>query len=205
MLPAVLLARRAAKRDRRDGFNLRRGPLARRSEWATVRSRLIKAGCLLAAVLVTAGASLSLSYIGKARRAEALKTQIVDIYRETFPGKRVFEHQVALQMKNEYETLEKRARLLGVDRSASALEALRELSEHSDPQIDYRLSQVSYTTESLRLEGEAPSFDAVNRLERNLEKSRLFEEVQIGDAKMTPDGSEVGFRLTLPIAAGGER
>ncbi len=205
MLPAALLARRAARRDRQAGFNLRRGALARKSEWAAVKSRLTLAGCLLAAVLIATVTSLSLSYVGKARRAEALKEQIVDIYRETFPGKRVLEHQVALQMKNEYQALEKQARLLGVGNSGSALEALRELSEYSDPQIEYRLSAISYTTEELRLEGEASSFDAVNRLGSKLGTSSLFREVQIVDAKMSPDGSQVGFRINLPISSGGDQ
>lgn len=202
MLPAALLARRAALRDRQNGFNLRRGSLARKSEWATVKSRLIRAGSLLVAVLVITATSLSLNYMGKARRAEALKQSVVEIYSRTFPGKRVLEHQVAMQMKNEYQALEKKARLLGIERTGSALEALREISQSSDPEIDYRLSDISYSSESLRLEGKAPSFDAVNNLSRELGNSTLFSEVRIDDAKMTSDGSEVGFRLTLPLAAG---
>ena len=203
MLPAALLARRAALRDRQNGFNLRRGSLARKSEWATVKSRLIQAGSLLAAIIVITATSLSLNYMGKARRADALKQSVVEIYSKTFPGKRVLEHQVAMQMKNEYQSLEKKARLLGIERTGSALEALREISKSSDPEIDYRLSDISYSSESLRLEGKAPSFDAVNNLGRELERSTLFSEVKIADAKMTADGSEVGFRLNLPLAAGG--
>lgn len=202
MLPVVLLARRAARRDRHNGFNLRRGELARKSEWATVKSRLIRAGSLLAAVLVITATSLSLNYIGKARRAEALKQNVVEIYSKTFPGKRVLEHQVAMQMKNEYQALEKKARLLGIERTGSALEALLKISQSTNPELDYRISDLSYSSESMRLEGEAPSFDAVNSLSRELGNSTLFSEVKIDDAKMTSDGSDVGFRLTLPLAAG---
>lgn len=201
-LPAVLLARRAAGRDRRDGFNLRRGSLARRSEWAAVASHLRWALGLLLLFLLFTGGSLGLGYLGKARQAQALQSQIVAVYQEAFPGKRVLKHQVLQQMKNELNALEKQARLLGVEGDDRALEILSEVSRLCDPQIDYALSEFTFSPEALRLEGEATTFDSVNRLARSLEGSELFAEVQIADAKMAADGSRIDFRLKLSLSTG---
>jgi general secretion pathway protein L len=198
-LPAVALALRAAAEGKEKAFNFRRGAFALRSEWAALRRGLVAAAILLGLALSAFGAAAWLGYSSRAARAEALSRQLEQAFRQSFPGTPMLA-DVSAQMQSKLAELQKRARLLGSDRTASALAVLAEISRRLPPELKVDLREVDYQAEGVRLEGYAPSFDVVNRATGALQQSPLFREVQLLDAKTSLDGSRVDFRLSLPFA-----
>jgi len=194
-LPAVALARRAAS-DKERLFNLRRGPFALKSEWAALKRRLVAAAALLLLTAGAGGATAWLSYAQRQAQAEALKREMLETFRSAFPGEPVVV-DVPLQMAAKLRELEERVRLIGTEGGQSPLEVLREVSRRTPAEVTVDLRDFAYTPEGLRLEGVTSSFEATNLMARALEQSPLFSAVQVTDAKMSLDGSQVDFRMTL--------
>jgi general secretion pathway protein L len=63
---------------------------------------------------------------------------------------------------------------------------------------------MNYTGDQVRLEGTTSSFDAINRIASTLEGTPGVAATQISDAKMSMDGSQVDFRLTLTLSGAKE-
>lgn len=197
-LPALALAWRAGLHERERAFNLRTGEFALKSEWGRLKKRLTAMAALLGCSLLLLGASAYLNYAQKARVAENLRQEMLQLYRATFPGSQAIV-DAPLQMRAQLEELRKIARLLGTGEGASALTALDEVSRRTPADITVDIRDFNFTAEAVRLEGVTGSFDAINRLSATLGESPLFAEVRIDDARMSLDGKQVDFRLTLPL------
>ncbi|BCR05988.1 hypothetical protein DESUT3_30570 [Desulfuromonas versatilis] len=198
-IPAAALALRAGIPEKEHEFNLRSGPFAMKSEWASLKRGLVTAAGLLLLTSAALTASAWLNYNHKAGRAEALQQEMVRIYRQTFPGARAIV-DVPLQMRSGITELEKRGRLIGAGVQGTALGVLREVSATLPEDVTLDVRDLTYGPDSVRLEGYTTSFDAINRMARSLEKSPLFKEAQISDAKMSLDGSRVDFRMNLTFS-----
>lgn len=197
-LPALALAWRAGINDRERAFNLRTGEFALKSEWGRLKKRLTAMAALFGCSLLILGATAYLNYAQKARVAENLRQEIQQLYRATFPGTQAIV-DAPLQMRAQLEELRKIGRLLGTGDGASALATLDEISRRTPPDITVDIRDFNFTAEAVRLEGVTGSFDAINRLSATLGESPLFGEARIDDARMSLDGKQVDFRLTLPL------
>jgi general secretion pathway protein L len=195
-LPALALALRAAAAERGKSFNFRRGPFAPKSEWVALKRWLVFATSLLVLSCLALGGAAWLNYSGKARRAEALNQEMVQLFRETFPGEATIV-DVPLQMRGKINAMQKTIALYGADSSRSALAVLREISERLPEDLVVDIRELSYTADAVMFEGSTASFEAVNRLAKALEESPTFRTPQVADAKMSLDGSRVDFRLNL--------
>ena len=201
-IPAAALAMRAAIPEREQEFNFRRGEFVLKSEWAGLKKKMVGIGVLLALTLVIGAGSTWLAYAQKAHRAEALKQEMVKVYKQTFPGAKAIV-DVPLQMEAKIRELKKKALLFGAGPQGSALEILREVSQKTPKDITVDVRDFTYSPDGVKLEGVTSSFDAINRLSKSLESSPLFQNVRIADAKMSLDGKLVDFRLNLDF--GGEK
>jgi general secretion pathway protein L len=198
-LPAIALAMRAALSDKEKEFNFRRGQFALKSEWAALKKGLIAVALLLFFSGITFAGAAYLNFAHKAGRAEALKQEMVRIYKETFPGSQAIV-DIPLQMKSGINELKKRGRLIGAGAQSSPLTALREISLNMPADIRIEVQDLSYNPEAIRLDGFTVSFDAANQMAKSLEKSPLFEKAQIADAKMSLEGDRVDFRINLVLS-----
>ena len=197
-LPAVALAQRAGIIDRERGFNLRVGPFALKSEWGRMKKRMVAMAVLLAISLVMLSTSAYLAYSQKARTAANLQQEINRIFKETFPGTQAIV-DAPLQMRAQLAELQKVGQMVGAGDSFSTLNILAEISRNTPADIKVDIRDFNYTPEAVRLEGVTSSFDAINRLSKTLQQSPLFEAVRIDDAKMSLDGNQVDFRITLSL------
>ncbi|WP_305041105.1 GspL/Epsl periplasmic domain-containing protein [Geoalkalibacter sp.] len=199
LLPAAALALRAALPERDRQLNFLKGELSPKSEWAGFRRRLIGASALLGLTLILAGAGAYTNFAHKKARAEQLREEMSQVFRETFPQTSVIV-DVPAQMRSNLAQLRERARLLGLGADRSALNVLREVSARTPADITLDIRELNFTSDQLRLDGTTSSFEAINRLSLSLETSPLFRDAQITDAKMGLDGTRVDFRLNLRIS-----
>ncbi len=195
-LPAVALALRASVPAREREFNFRRGPFALKNEWTAFRRELFAAAVLLLLTGLTIIGASYLNYAHKANRADALSTEINRIFQQTLPGSRPTAQPME-QMQSKLRELRDRGQLIGAGQHTTALLVLREISAATPGSVSLDIRDISYTPESVRLEGVTTSFDAINQIARALEASPLFAEAQIADAKMSLDNTRVDFRLNL--------
>jgi general secretion pathway protein L len=194
-MPAVALALRAGAA-KEEGFNFRRGPFVLRSEWAALKKGLIAAAILLVLSGTALAGSAYLNYAHQAHRAEALRARMVRIFKETFPNTHVIV-DIPLQMDGKIKEMKKRSRLIGAGAQGSPLVVLREISKDIPKDITIDVREFNFGPDAVRLNGVTTSFDAINKVAKSLERSSLFKDAQITDAKMSIDGSKVDFHLNL--------
>jgi general secretion pathway protein L len=200
-LPAALLALRAGRADRQRWSNLRRDAFALRGEWAAVKKQLLGGGLLLAAILLLLAGPAWLNYAHKSGRAADLQRQMATLFSQTFPDDRPGREPYR-QMRGRLNALQQEGAWLGLQSGHSALQTLGEISRAAAPDVRLDVREFRYAPNEVRLDGSVDSFDTMQRLTRLLEQSPLFEEVQVTDAKMDPDGKRVNFRLQLTLAQG---
>ncbi|MDY0212051.1 MAG: type II secretion system protein GspL [Desulfuromonadaceae bacterium] len=197
-LPVCALAH--AREDK--SINLRRGRFALKGGWSSIKKHLYTGGVLLTLSLILAVTTAVVTYRHKQQQAETYRKQMNQIFHQTLPHVGVVV-DIPRQLKAELDQLEKRARLLGIGNSASALTALREVSRLTPEDIQVDIKRFKYEADKLELTGVTTDFDSVNRLGAQLRQTPLFTEVRISDAKMGLEGNKVDFRLQLTLSATG--
>ncbi len=204
MAPAALLALAELRSSKKgDQINFRRGEFAARGQLEIFRSKLIVAALLLLVVLVGGAFSMHLGYLQKTREHAQLKQQMSQIFRQTMPpGTTVVD--VSLQMESHLNELQKQVQLFGLGGQGAAT-VLQSLSQIIDPKIRVDLQEFNFSNDIVRLVGNTDSFDAVNQIAEQLGNNRLFEQVEIADAKLAADNSQVDFELQLQLFGGGEQ
>lgn len=198
-LPALFLAWRAASPQ--GGFNFRRGPYIYRNEWNTLRRRLIAGGILLGLSLLMGITGMGLEYARRAQTVDRLQLKITSTYTELFPGAAV--EDPLLQIRQARDQLRNQARIMGAGERSGALGLLRDISIAGEKESSIELKDFSLTSDQVRLEGSAASFEGVNAFAKGIESGRMIAAVKIEDAKASPDGSRVDFRMQITVGEGG--
>ena len=200
-LPALALARRATNPDRKGCCNLRQGRYKYRGSLAPFRRQLIAIAVLLTLALTAAASGFWFSYARKAGGLARLDLTLKSIYSQSFP-KSPAPADVPLFMASKLAGLHEESRSLGVARTGP-LQALDSLTKSvgGDDAID--VQRFDFEVEGVTVSGRADSFDAVDQLAARIRQQEVFTQVQIGDAKMSVDGSRVDFRLDIDISSVG--
>ena len=154
---------------------------------------------LLALTVGAAGTAAWLDYASRARQAEALKSQMTRMFNATFPGTPVVV-DVPLQMQAQIKDLEKRVSVIGTEGAQSPLAVLKEMSSRIPKEVTVDLRDFSYGPDAVKIDGVTGSFEATNRMAKALEASPLFAQVQVTGAKMSLEGKEVEFRMTISLS-----
>ncbi|MEO1233407.1 MAG: pilus assembly protein PilM [Myxococcota bacterium] len=81
----------------------------------------------------------------------------------------------------------------------SALDILLELSERVPEDVKVKLTELNLTKERTVVEGEAPSFDAVDRLVAAYSESECLQDIQKDKLRKKVGGSGVEFQLKMKV------
>ena len=201
-LPALALARRGTRRPT-DGFNFRSGAFSRHGESDALRSRLLVLASIVIAAVLIFSASAGVRWWSKVQGAEALKQELVTLYRQAIPGQGAIV-DVTLQLRAHLNELTRNSRPGGQHPLLRPAAIIREVSSLIPREIPVTLREGSITPEEIRIEAQAPSFEAADKIAAALAASPLFKTVQVTDAKSSADNSRVDFRLTLTTKAAEE-
>jgi general secretion pathway protein L len=204
MAPAALLALAELRSSKKgEQLNFRQGEFAARGQLDVFRSKLLAAGLLLLLVLIGGALSMHLGYLQKSQEHVRIKQQVLQVFRQTMPpGTAVVD--APLQLEGHLKELQKQVQLFGIGGQGVAT-VLQNLSKLIDPEIRIDLQEFNFNPDSIRLSGNTDSFDEVNRIAEQLEQHRMFKSVEIADAKLAADNSQVDFELQLQLYGGGER
>jgi general secretion pathway protein L len=204
MAPAALLALaelRASKKS--EQLNFRQGEFTARGQLEIFRSKLLLAALMLLLVLVGGAFSMHLGYLKKSSTHAQLKQQMTQVFNQTMPpGTPVVD--VPLQLESQLNELQQQVQLFGFGGQGAAT-VLQSLSQTISPELRIDVQEFSYSQDEVRLQGNTDSFETVNQIAEQLGRNRLFSQVEIADAKLAADNSQVDFVLQLQLYGGIEQ
>lgn len=158
---------------------------------------VLKFACvLLVLVLVLGVVDLYGRLNLKERKNRFLKQEIRRAFTQTFPEVKHIVDPVQ-QMKQKIAKAQKKLAIF--PKGVSSLSILRELSLRRPEELNVYLSDILIDQETIRISGRADSFDSVDTIKREFEKSPYFEEVRVSSASLSSDRRTVEFKLTIKI------
>jgi len=178
-----------------DGINFRKDEFSYRLADAGIRKRrrtLIIAG--VAAVLFAAtniGVKLYLvqSSYGK------LDAEIMGLYRQVFPDAKAVADPVR-QLRTKLDEAKKKFGVLGTGNSA--LDVMKAVTEGIPRELRVSFQEFNLEGDRLKLQGEAASFESVDKMKAELQKAALFSDVAVLDTRTGVD-NKVKFRFEIKL------
>ena len=181
-----------------DDVNFRRGEFAYHVADEGTRRRmrtLIVAGAV-AALLFTVNIVVKFSVIQSGYGK--LDAEIKEIYRQTFPDGRPAADPVR-QMRDKINESKKLFGALGS--GSSALDVMKTVTDGIPKEVRVSFSEFILEGDRLKLQGEASSFESVDKIKAELQKSPLFADIAVQDTRMGVD-NKVKFRLEMKLKQG---
>ncbi|MCF8055898.1 MAG: PilN domain-containing protein [Desulfocapsa sp.] len=154
-------------------------------------------GILLIAVLLFGLGTLWYHTESLKRQRSALVTEIHGLFKETLPEvTRIVDPMQQLQVAVDSIRLssdEDGDPILAY----TVLHILRELSSHIPESLDVRLTRLIYESKGLRITGLTDSFNTVENVKNNLQKSQDFANVVISSTKQDLKNNKINFELRI--------
>jgi len=167
-------------------------------EGARRRKRtLIIAGVVAAALLVV---NLGVKFYVVETAYGKLDKEIKDVYRQAVPDAKVVADPLR-QLRSSLEEARKKFGVLGT--GTSALDAMRAVTDGIPKEVRVGFQEFNLEGDRLKLQGEAASFESVDKIKAELQKAALFSDVTVLDTRMGTD-NKVKFRLDIKLKQGTE-
>lgn len=178
-----------------DGINFRKNEFSYRLADAGIRKRrrtLIIAGvaaALFAATNIGVKFYLVQSSYGKVDR------EIREVYRQVFPDAKAVADPMRM-LRSKLDEAKKKFGVLGA--GTSALDVMKAVTEGIPREIRVSFQEFNMEGDRLKLQGEAASFESVDKMKAELQKSPLFTEVAVLDTRTGVD-NKVKFRFEMKL------
>lgn len=127
-----------------------------------------------------------------------LDREIRAIYQQAVPDAKNVSDPVR-QMKSNLEDARKKFGVLGT--GTSALDAMKAVTDGVPQEVRVAFQEFNLEGDRLKLQGEAPSFEAVDKIKAELQKNEIFSDVVVLDTRMGTD-NKVKFRLDIKLKQG---
>jgi general secretion pathway protein L len=124
-----------------------------------------------------------------------LDGEIRQIYRQTFPDAKSTVDPVR-QLRSSLAEARKKFGVLGS--GGSALDVMRAVTDGIPKEVSVSFQEFNLEGDRLKLQGDAGSFDSVDRIKAELQKSDQFAEVVVLDTRMGVD-NKVKFRMDIKL------
>lgn len=135
----------------------------------------------------------------QAQKYREVKKQVRSVFLSTFPGTtRIVKGQELAQMRQ--KTGEERARLAWInnlEQGDTVLQMLKVITKHMTPFSDLYLENFFLDGSEVEIEGNAMSFETVNKLKEAFQGSNIFTSVKLAGAKTTRQERKVKFQMKL--------
>jgi type II secretion system protein L len=127
-----------------------------------------------------------------------LDKEIRAIYQQAVPGAKNVADPVR-QLRSNLEDAHKKFGALGS--GTSALDTMKAVTDGIPNEVRVSFQEFNLEGDRLKLQGEAASFETVDKIKAELQKSELFSEVNVLDTRMGTD-NKVKFRLDIKLKQG---
>jgi Tfp pilus assembly protein PilN len=182
-------------------FNFRRGPFVIRTRWSEYKTDLIKVGVSAAVALI-----LGLFYIFAdssitTQKVKHLDTQITSIFTATFPD------QTARNADYAYKQMQANVRV-AINETAIAQEQkeyikriniLNEISQKITSSNDVQLTELNISDDEIQITGTAKELNIPDEIKTSLEKTSLFQRVELSSANRDRKQDHINFKLRIEL------
>jgi hypothetical protein len=200
--PALALALRGTARARTRS-NYLRGNWAPRVELGPLAQQFRGSALLAAAALALALLSSAGRYALADRRADALESQLRDIWTESAPGQ-ALPSSVPSALKNSLRETRGRADTLGLyGGNLSALDLMTEISRLVPGDLSLIFEELAIDGQVVRIRGHTPSFAAVDKLQAALRGDARFGEIRVSEIQADAKRGGNTFSLTISLRPAG--
>ncbi len=178
-----------------DGMNFRKDEFSYRQADEGLRKRrrtLIIAG--VAAILLAA-TNIGVKLYLVQSSYKKLDTEIRGVYRQVFPDAKAVADPVR-QLRTQLDEAKKKFGVLGTGNSA--LDVMKAVTEGIPRELLVSFQEFNLEGDRLKLQGEATSFESVDKMKSELQKAALFSEVAVPDTRMGVD-NKVKFRFEIKL------
>ncbi len=175
--------------------NFRKGEFSYRlaDEGAHRRKRTLLIAGAAAAVLFVA--NLGVKYYLVETSYGKLDQEIRAIYHQAVPDAKTAADPVRM-LKSSLDEARKKYGVLGT--GTSALDVMKAVTDGIPKEVRVAFQEFNLEGDRLKLQGEAASFESVDKIKAELLKSELFSEVTVLDTRMGAD-NKVKFRLDIKL------
>lgn len=166
---------------------------------ARLRGTLRWAAAVTALVLILAATDVYLDYRYNRQRLDALKTEIITLFKTYNPQATRIMDPVS-QMKG--SIIEASKVSLGIAKArpgVTALALLKDISRLAPPATELLLNSLVFEKDLILLKGQTKNFDAVDVLKKEFMKSTFFEKITIGSVTLTKQGDKVEFDMRVAL------
>lgn len=181
-----------------DELNFRRGEFAYHiaDEGTRRRKRMLIIAGAVAAVLFMVNIAVKFSIVRSGYGK--LDAEIKELYRQTFPDGRPAADPLR-QMQDKMNEAKKRFGVLGS--GTSALDVMKTVTDGIPKEVRVNFTEFVLEGDRLKLQGEVSSFESVDKIKAELQKSPLFADVAVQDTRMGVD-NKVKFRFEVKLKQG---
>jgi general secretion pathway protein L len=175
--------------------NLRKGDFAYRLADVGVRKRrrtLIVAGAAAALLIVT---NLGVKYYLTQTTYGKLDREIKLIFQQAAPDAKLVGDPVKV-LRDKLEESKKKLGVIGT--GMSVLDIMKAVTEGIPKEVRVSFQEFLLEGDRLKLQGEASSFESVDKIKAELLKAPAFAEVQVQDTRMGVD-NKVKFRFDIKL------
>jgi general secretion pathway protein L len=175
--------------------NFRKGEFSYRLADAGARKRRRALLVAATAVALLAAANIGVKYYLVQASYNKLDLELKELYRQAVPDAKTAVDPVR-QLRTRLNEAQKKFGVLGS--GSSALEAMKAVTDGIP--LDVRISFQEFLLEGdrLKLNGEASSFEALDKIKAELQKTGAFAEVAVLDTRLGVD-NKVKFRFELKL------
>jgi general secretion pathway protein L len=175
--------------------NFRKGEFAYHlaDEGARRRKRTLIIAATAAAVLFCANFGVKY-YLAQASYGK-LDKELRDLYRQAVPDAKSDADPVAM-LRSKLTEARKKYGVLGT--GTSALDVMKAVNDGVPKEVRVGFIEFNLEGDRLKLQGESASFESVDKIKAELQKSELFSEVAVLDTRMGAD-NKVKFRIDIKL------
>jgi len=178
-----------------DQINFRKGEFSYRQADAGIRKRtrtLIVAGALVA---LLAAANIGVKFYLVESNYGKLDQQIRELYLQIFPGTKSVVDPVR-QLRTSLDEAKKKYGVIGS--GTSALDVMKAVTDGIPKELRVSFQEFNLEGDRLKLQGEAASFESVDKMKAELQKISQFSDVAVLDTRMGVD-NKVKFRFEIKL------
>jgi general secretion pathway protein L len=178
-----------------EGLTMRTGDFAYRRADEGMRRKQRTLIIAAAVVAVLAAVNIAVKFSITRSGYGRLDREIKEIYHQTFPDARPPGDPVR-EMRDRLNEAKRRFGALGS--GTSALDVMQTVTDAIPKEIRVTFQDFQLEGDRLRLQGDAPSFESVDRVKAEMQKSPLFTDVAVQDTRMGVD-NKVKFRFEIKL------
>ena len=124
-----------------------------------------------------------------------MTAEIRELYRQVFPDAKAVADPVR-QLRTKLDEAKKKFGVLGTGNSA--LDVMKTVTEGIPKEVRVSFQEFNLEGDRLKLQGEAASFESVDKMKAELQKAALFSDVAVLDTRMGVD-NKVKFRFEIKL------